>query len=268
MKMTKIIAIVVLSLTAFSVNAEEWQDIEKSEDFDMQSFPDTGKPWNVEDYTKALDVIESMASEDVRYLPTYEGKDSGLIFQRLNNVENLNFSPPAATSDEELRLAIIGKITHVKSMAESAIRLLTLYEGACEAGARWDRECIENAIFWLAYSREIISTEYGLYKVRPELNAERYLGMDKDVRGMIEGVIETIEDNENYDLEAREWGASALVEILPSVLEKTTNDTQNIVMEALVRVSQESESEKIKDSLGKLRANKSLKERDALKRAP
>lgn len=142
--------ILILSISLVSCNKQDKIDHSLSlEEYQERGIPDYDMVWNMENYSTAFFVLNTIKYENPKALPVRESEKSGMLFSRMISIENLSF-----LQDEELPLW--AKADMIKWFVNTLMELKVVYQTIGTEQQYYVKELIDIDIFRVSVAHKML----------------------------------------------------------------------------------------------------------------
>ena len=141
----------ILSLCLTSCNTSKEPDYSLSlEEYYKLGMPEQEHVWNMEDYSNAFFVLNSLKYQTPKALPVRESDKSGLLFSRMISMDNMAFL-------EDVTLPLHAKADLIKWFVNTLMELKVAYTQPGKPEQYYVRELMDIDIFRLSVSHQMLA---------------------------------------------------------------------------------------------------------------
>lgn len=140
----------ILSLSLISCNKTTETDHSLSlDEYKELGMPDHNHVWNMNDYSSAFYVLNTLKYENPKALPTRESEKSGALFSRMISMDNLSFL-------QDVTLPLNARADLIKWFVNTLMELKVAYKNPITPEQYYIRELIDIDIFRLDVSHKML----------------------------------------------------------------------------------------------------------------
>lgn len=185
--------ILILSVSLGSCNKVKETDQSLTfEEYQKLGMPDYNKVWNMEDYSNAFYVLNTLKFENAKALPSRESEKSGVLFSRMISTDNLSF-----LQDETLPLW--ARADMIKWFVNTMLDLKVAYTLIGTERQYYVRELMDIDIFRVRVAQKMLDLGNKLYESDDPSDVMMQADFPKIQKMYVDIILELLEVQQHTD---------------------------------------------------------------------